>query len=235
MKKERNIQPTAHDLEVWQYAQEELFNYLYKGLAGWFQIQGHRVLGKWSISQQTKHVLEIGCGQGHHVIYSGHTYQNYIGLEIRYDFIEAFKKRESAAMAINGDAFCMPFEDHSIDCILSIYIFEHLNELKSNLLEIKRVLKKDGKLLVALPSEGGFLYKLGRALTSKRYMEKKFGFNYDAIIRYEHVNQYPEIIRVIREVFPITQRRYIPFPFLPSYHLNAVVCLQSENRWLGSA
>ncbi len=230
MKKEKNSQPTAHDLEVWRYAQEELFNYLYKGVAGWFQIQGHRVLGKWSAAQQTRHVLEIGCGQGHHVIYSGHTYHNYIGLEIRYDFIEAFKQRDAEARAINGNAFRMPFEDNSIDCILSIYIFEHLHELKDCLIEIKRVLKKDGALLVALPAEGGFLYKLGRALTSKRYMEKKFGFDYDAIVRYEHVNQYPEIARAIKEVFPISRKQFIPFFFLPSYHLNAVVCLAAKNQ-----
>jgi len=86
--------PSKHDLEIWEYAEEELFNYLYKGIAGWFQIQGHRILGKWSLSHRNQMVLEIGCGQGHHVIYSGHPYQYYLGLDNRFNRIEVLKKRE---------------------------------------------------------------------------------------------------------------------------------------------
>jgi SAM-dependent methyltransferase len=230
MKTKRDLAPTAHDLEVWKYAQEELFNYLYKGIAGWFQILGHRLIGRWSKSQKNKHVVEIGCGQGHHVLYSGHDYDNYIGLEIRYDFIQAFKGRDSSAKAINGDAFQMPFADQSIDCILSIYIFEHLKELEKCLVEVKRILKPEGSLFIGLPAEGGFLYRTGRNLTSKRYMEKKFGFNYDAIVKYEHVNDYPKVIEILKRVFPDFRKIFLPFPFLPTYHLNAVVCLNVKNK-----
>lgn len=230
MKKQEELIPTAHDLEVWKYAQEELFNYLYKGIAGWFQILGHRLVGRWSQNQRDKHVVEIGCGQGHHVVYSGHDYQNYIGLEIRYDFIQAFKLREPSVKAINGDAFQIPFADQSIDCVLSVYIFEHLKELERCLVEVKRVLRPGGSLLIGLPAEGGFLYKTGRNLTSKRYMEKKFGFNYDAIVKHEHVNDYPKIIHTLKRVFPKFQKFFLPFPFLPTYQLNAVVCIKVKNQ-----
>jgi len=228
-KKKEIPDPTQHDLEVWKYAQEELFDYLYKGIAGWFQILGHRLIGRWSTNIKKKHVVEIGCGQGHHLLFSGHEYSSYTGLEIRYDFIEAFKKRDPAAKAVNGDAFKMPFADHSIDCILSVYLFEHLQNLDDCLVEVKRVLRPGGFLFVGLPAEGGFFYNTGRNLTSKRYMEKKFGFNYDAIVKYEHVNKYPDAVEILTAHFPRIRKIFLPFPMLPTYQLNAVVCLRAQN------
>jgi SAM-dependent methyltransferase len=221
--------PSQQDLEIWQYAEEELFSYLYKGVAGRFQIQGHRILGKWSRNMQERVVVEIGCGHGHHLLYSGHPYRKYIGIDHKFNRAHILAQRESHPMAINGDVFQLPFQDNSIDCVLSIYIFEHLRILRKNLLEVKRVLKTDGKLLIALPAEGGFLYGLGRSLTSKPYMEKKYGIDYNAIVHYEHVNTYPEVFAEVSEIFKIANKRYSPFPFLPTYHLNAVICLQAEN------
>jgi len=228
MSKQKDLIPTEHDLQVWKYAQEELFNYLYKGIAGWFQILGHRQIGRWAKLFSDQFVLEVGCGQGHHLIHGRNTYQKYLGLEIRFDFIEKFKKGDSNGIAINGNAFHLPFADQSIDCILSIYMFEHIKDLEINLLEIHRVLKPEGWLLIGLPAEGGFMYKLGRNLTSKPYMEKKFEFNYDAIVKYEHVNDYPQIFKEVKKLFPKTRKIFLPFPFLPSYHLNAVVCLRAR-------
>ncbi|MDK2979829.1 MAG: hypothetical protein PWQ55_176 [Chloroflexota bacterium] len=222
--------PNAHDLAVWEYAEEELFNYLYQGLAGKFQIQGHRILGKWSRELKDQTVMEIGCGQGHHLVYSGHPYDHYIGMDHKFNRMQIVSQRPSHPAALNADAFQLPLADKSLDCVLSIYIMEHLRELRAHLLEIRRVLKDNGKLLIALPAEGGFLYSLGRSLTSKPHMEKKYGIDYDAIVHYEHVNTYRQVYQVVSEVFQVTKRRYSPFPFLPSVHLNAVVCLQAKNR-----
>ena len=231
MTKRTQKTPNTHDLEIWQYAEEELFNYLYKGVAGKFQIQGHRILGEWSRELKDRIVVEIGCGHGHHLLYSGHPYSKYIGLDHKFNRTQILSQQETHPMAINGDAFHLPFQNQSIDCVLSIYIFEHLRALRQNLLEVKRVLKTNGKLLIALPAEGGLLYGLGRSLTSKPYMEKKYGIDYDAIVHYEHVNTYPEVFAGVSEIFKVTKKRYSPFPFLPSYHFNAVICLQAENRY----
>lgn len=230
MKKGKPEKPSQHDLEIWKYAEEELFNYLYKGIAGQFQIQGHRILGEWSRDQENRIVVEIGCGHGHHLLYSGHPYKKYVGMDNKLNRTQVLKERENAPSAVTADVFKIPLQDNSVDCFLSIYIFEHLRELKQNLMEIKRVMKKNGRLLIALPAEGGFLYGLGRSLTSKPYMEKKYGIDYDAIVHYEHVNTYPEVFATVSEVFKITKKRYSPFPFMFSYHFNAVICLEAENK-----
>ncbi len=229
MKKEGFKPPSQHDLDIWKTAEEELFNYLYKGVAGKFQIQGHRILGRWSRKLKDQTVVEIGCGHGHHLLYSGHAYQHYIGIDNKFNRTQIVKQHNDHPSAITAVVFHLPLRDNSVDCFLSIYIFEHLRELRQNLLEIKRVLKENGKLLIGLPAEGGWLYGLGRSLTSKPHMEKKFGIDYDAIVHYEHVNTYPDVAAIVSEEFRITRKQYSPFPFLPSHHLNAVICLQAEN------
>ena len=85
-------------------------------------------------------------------------------------------------------------------------------------------------LLLLFPAEGGFLYNLGRRFTSKRYMEKKYGIDYDALVHHEHCNEYKIIANELAKKFNIKRRFFIPFPFLPIYHANAIVCFSSINN-----
>ena len=63
LKKKVERTPTARDLEIWEYAEEELFDYLYKGIAGWFQILGHRIIGGGQESMQVMWSLELVPGR----------------------------------------------------------------------------------------------------------------------------------------------------------------------------
>ncbi|MBK6937135.1 MAG: class I SAM-dependent methyltransferase [Chitinophagaceae bacterium] len=46
----------------------------------------------------------------------------------------------------------LPFEDESFDYVIATEFFEHYHDTKSVLIEIKRVLKKGGKLFFTVPS-----------------------------------------------------------------------------------
>ena len=96
--------------------------------------------------------------------------------------------------------------------------------------EVERVMKQDGDFLVAVPSEGGWLYKLGRQLTTKRHMESKFDIDYDEVIKKSHVNEFPRIMEKIHLHFCIERVTYLPFRFLPTHHLNAFVCIWAKKR-----
>jgi SAM-dependent methyltransferase len=211
--------PTERDLKIFREAGEDLLDYLYGGLTGGFQIAGHKMIDRWAKPYINKIVLEIGCGHGHHLLYGSSLYTQYIGLDIERNFLQTLKERFPGKMVINGDVYALPFRNASVDCVLSIYNFEHLHHLPASLSEIRRVLKLGGELLVGLPAEGGFLYSLGRRLTSKPYMERKYGIDYDAIVGWEHWNTCLEVHRV----------RYLPF-LIPSVHLNAVVVLRAFPR-----
>ncbi|MFA4905282.1 MAG: class I SAM-dependent methyltransferase [Candidatus Margulisiibacteriota bacterium] len=70
------------------------------------------------------------------------------------------------------DAFRLPFPDNLFDCIFATELMEHISpERKSKLLlEIKRILKPGGHLIVTHPNYGGNLIGV-----IKRFADKQFG------------------------------------------------------------
>ena len=63
----------------------------------------------------------------------------------------------------------LPFDEHSVDEIILFHILEHLPqyEIKRSLEEVNRVLKVNGKLLIAVPDEKGNAELLAKAKTQK--------------------------------------------------------------------
>jgi len=70
------------------------------------------------------------------------------------------------------------------------------------------------------------LYEIGRKLTSKRYMERKYGIDYDAIVRWEHWNTFDQVVDELRKHYRVQEVRFLPFPWLPTVHTNAIGCLR---------
>jgi SAM-dependent methyltransferase len=223
----RRTRPTERDLMLWQSIQYDLLDHLYAGSTGFFQIAGHRLIDRWARPHKDKVVVEIGCGHGHHLRYSSNDYRQYIGLDIKHEALCTLRERFPGTRVVNGDAYVLPFRDQSVDCVLSVYCFEHLRELPDCLEEIRRVLKPEGELLVGLPTEGGFLYEMGRRLTSKPYMERKYGIDYDTVVRWEHWNTFNEVVEMLQVQFKVSERRFIPFPFVPTVHGNVIGCLRA--------
>jgi len=56
---------------------------------------------------------------------------------------------------INADIKALPFEDNSVDSVVLTQVLEHIDEPYKALSEIKRVLKKDGIILLSVP----FIYQ----------------------------------------------------------------------------
>jgi len=222
--------PSDRDLAIWAKINEDLLDWLYAGLTGHFQVAGHRLIDRWARQYARKVVLEIGCGHGHHLRYGGNDYRRYIGLDVEYKFLCTLRDRFPGTRVVNGDAYALPFRDRSVDCVLSVYCFEHLRRLPVCLAEIRRVLKPEGDLLVGLPAEGGILYGLGRRVTSKPYMERKHGIDYDAIVRWEHWNTYTEVEDALGSQFHIRELRFLPFSCLPTVHANVIGCLRCRAR-----
>ena len=218
--------PTERDWAIWQRINEDLIDWLYQGVTGRFQIAGHRQVDRWAAPHAEKTVLEVGCGHGHHLSFARHAYRLYIGLDIESKFLKTFQSRFAGRLLVQGDAYALPFASRSIDCVLSVYHFEHVRRLSDSLQEIHRVLKPEGELLVGIPLEGGWLYRFGRRLTSQRYMEKKYGIDYHAVVLWEHWNDFAEIEKRLEEKFQIWERRYLPFHFFPFPHGNVIQCLR---------
>jgi SAM-dependent methyltransferase len=220
--------PSAQDWEKWQAINHDLVDWLYGGLTGRFQVAGHQLLARWATRYAKQVVVEVGCGHGHHLRYGDNHYAQYIGLDVEYKFLQTLGDRFPGRLVVQGDAYALPFQTASVDCVLAVYNLEHLRQLSACLNEIQRILKPTGELLIGLPAEGGLLYELGRRFTSKRYMEKKYGIDYLSVVRWEHWNTYIEVVRTLQEQFSIVERSFIPFHLLPTVHVNVIGCLRAR-------
>lgn len=89
-------------------------------------------------------ILDLGCGEG--VLVEKYKKEGYdiIGVDINY----------SSEHVLQKDLFKTGFEDESFDIILFMDVIEHLDYPLQNkaLIEIRRLLKKSGNLLISIPN-----------------------------------------------------------------------------------
>jgi ubiquinone/menaquinone biosynthesis C-methylase UbiE len=99
-----------------------------------------------------KCVLEIGCGRGGgaNFLYKYHKPESYKGLDIAdkaIKFCQSSYSGENLSF-IAGNAEKLPFPDHSFDVIINVESSHTYSSVDKFLSEVKRVLKKDGILLL---------------------------------------------------------------------------------------
>jgi ubiquinone/menaquinone biosynthesis C-methylase UbiE len=94
-------------------------------------------------------VLEPGCGRGMLLKAFHNIGCECYGLE-RRDFPS--KEIDKDIHFSRGDIYNMPYEEESFDLVILWYVLEHLANPLMALLESRRVLKKGGQLLVAVPN-----------------------------------------------------------------------------------
>ena len=105
-----------------------------------------RVLGPGAV------MLEGGCGRGQYVAYYAARGAKVIGLDFAREWLKAARREFPALMLCAGDVGALPFADHTFDVYYSGGVVEHFEEGADRALaEARRVLKRDGVLLVSVP------------------------------------------------------------------------------------
>lgn len=146
-------------------------------------------------------ILDIGCGNGRNMTFPN---LNFIGVDNCSNFIKICKDRH--LNALNCDMCNIPLPEHMFDGIISIASFHHLCNLerrKLSLLEMKRMLKNNGKILLSIWSIDQ---------SHNRKLNFNYGDNYipwknkDGSIkenRYYYIFKLEEIKLLIQEFFII--------------------------------
>jgi len=96
-------------------------------------------------------VLDLGCGNGRYYELLKNT--DYIGVDNSEKLIELAKKKYPRANFQTANCLSLSFKDNVFDKIYSIAVFHHIpsKELRIKFLrECKRVLKKDGQLVLTV-------------------------------------------------------------------------------------
>ncbi len=112
-------------------------------------------------------ILEVGCGDGFLSRELAENIENarVFGIDLSKKRIERAKRKNGKAVFSVGDATNLRFKDNSFDLTIASEVLEHIPDFKKAVEEIKRVTKKDGKILVSVPNE--FNWRLGRLSTVK--------------------------------------------------------------------
>lgn len=128
-----------------------------------------------------KLVLDAACGEGYGSRILADEAEQVIGLDISEETImraEAkYGQTENLVYKV-GSIVELPLEDHSVDIVVSFETIEHVSEelQKSFLMEIGRVLKEDGLLIMSTPNKKIYsdLYNYHNEFHVKEFYEDEF-------------------------------------------------------------
>jgi ubiquinone/menaquinone biosynthesis C-methylase UbiE len=105
-----------------------------------------------------KNLLELGCGTGHWTSFFAENGYTVTAIdESNAMLTEAKQKNIPNTQFINADCLHLPFENDSIDVIVSITMLEFVENLPKAFSEIYRVLKPNGWLILGCLNEHSIL------------------------------------------------------------------------------
>lgn len=173
------------------------------GLEGWMH---RRIARDARGNNQSPATLEIGAGTLNHLPYEAQHAAYDIVEPAHYLFDDSpFLSR---VRTIYDDVKDVPDNTH-YDRIISIASFEHICNLPEVVAACGLLLKRDGQLRAAIPTEGGPLWKLGWMLTTGWEFKRRYGLDYEVIMQTEHVNTWKEVAEVLNYFFQDVKCSYL--------------------------
>jgi SAM-dependent methyltransferase len=169
-------------------------------LEGWM----HRRIAR--DAQRALATLEIGAGTLNHLRYESN--------EAAYDIVEPADYQFHSSPLLDrvrniySDIKEVP-PNTRYDRIISIATFEHICNLPEVVAGCGLLLKPGGQLRAAIPAEGGPLWKLGWKLTTGLEFKRRYGLDYEVIMRSEHVNNWMEVADVLNYFFQRVEFSYL--------------------------
>lgn len=107
-------------------------------------------------------ILDIGCGNGRFLTNISNSRFDKYGVEINP---EGYKRcREKKLKTYNQELKNINFEDNFFDAITLWHVIEHLDNPSEVMLNIKKILKKEGILVISTPNTTSLGFKYGQSL-----------------------------------------------------------------------
>ena len=122
-----------------------------------------------------------------------------------YDIVEPYKELYENSSNLNYVrniySDISQVRNEKYDRITAIASFEHIANLPEVVHICTKLLELDGKLCVSIPNEGRFLWHFAYTMTTGREFKKRFGLDYEILMRYEHINTADEIEQILKYCF----------------------------------
>lgn len=116
--------------------------------------EGRRTLLKNMIGQKTNiRIVDIGCGTGETLTFLKRIYPKSMlfGIDTSNNAIE-FSKNRGHRNIYKANALKLPFKNDYFDFVLLLDVIEHIQNDNLAIKEVRRVLKKGGKLIITAPA-----------------------------------------------------------------------------------
>lgn len=207
------------------FEKEHLFNRTGAGfienLAMQFESWMHKQIGSYS---STGDILEIGAGTLNHIKFEKPIFRIYDIVEI----CEQFYQNSLSTKYINKAYSCISLvpPTNRYDKIISIAVLEHAENLPQIIARSGLMLKNNGIMQHAIPTEGAFLWGLAWRITTGLSFRLRTGLSYKVIFNSEHINTASEIISIFKYFFTSVKVKYYPFPF---YHGSCYSYIEAKN------
>ncbi len=108
-------------------------------------------------------VLDFGCGRGNFVIDElAESFSQKIGFDVSAESIQG---NITCDKVILGNSTSLPFPDASMDVVVSLWVFEHIEKPEEVMKEIFRVLKPNGFFAFVTPNKKSALITLRRMMS----------------------------------------------------------------------
>ena len=194
-------------------------NRTHTGVVGWLTQKLERwmhlrVADDLNLKGSPAKTLEIGAGTLNHLIYENmnHTYdivEPYKALYLDSPYIHRVNTIYNDMSEVFG----------KYDRIISIATFEHIHNLPYVMAMCGLLLKPEGVLRVAIPSQGSLAWKLAYTLSTGIVFRIKYNLRYELLMRYEHINTWQEIHALLGYFYTYIHAKYLGLsPRLSLYH-----------------
>lgn len=99
-------------------------------------------------------VLEIGCGEGYGSSLLSKHVRKVVALDVKEEVLEAARRKYGSATCSFQpyDGKNIPFESDSFDSCVLFQVIEHVEDDKSLISEVHKVLRKEGVLILTTPN-----------------------------------------------------------------------------------
>ncbi len=123
-----------------------------------------RVLAQRVAAKDRMVGLDLGCGDGSHLAWLGGYVKELYGSDYNLLRLQRAARTGAARCVFMADILNYPMRDDLFDLILFNHVLEHIEDDATALAETFRVLKPGGTLVLGVPNEGAWFWRLAYRL-----------------------------------------------------------------------